>query len=158
MSKGLDKFDVKTVRDLANVVSKNELTELEYHLENASIIIKKTSNTTQVVSSAPSYVPAPEPAVVSSPEKPVAEKEELSIDLKNAIKSPMVGTAYLSPDPDSANFISVGDKVKVGDSLLLLEAMKVFNTITSTKSGTVVSILVEDGSPVEFEQPLVIIE
>ena len=76
----------------------------------------------------------------------------------NAVKSPMVGTAYLRPSPESAPFITIGTQVKAGEKLLLIEAMKTFNEIVAPQGGTVTSILVEDGQPVEFGQPLVVVE
>jgi len=75
----------------------------------------------------------------------------------NAMKSPMVGTAYLSPEPDAAPFVSVGQQVKAGDTVLIIEAMKVMNPIVAATSGTVTQILVESGQPVEFDQPLLVI-
>jgi acetyl-CoA carboxylase biotin carboxyl carrier protein len=77
--------------------------------------------------------------------------------MTNAVKSPMVGTCYLAPEPDAANFIAVGKSVKEGDTLLIVEAMKVMNPITAPKSGTVSAILIENAQPVEFDQPLVVI-
>ena len=78
--------------------------------------------------------------------------------MANAVKSPMVGTTYLAPEPGAAPFVSVGANVKIGDALLIIEAMKVMNPITAERAGKVTAILVEDGQPVEFDQPLVIIE
>ena len=77
--------------------------------------------------------------------------------MKNAVKSPMVGTCYLAPEPGAANFIAVGKPVKEGDTLLIVEAMKVMNPITAPRSGTVSAILIENAQPVEFDQPLVVI-
>ncbi len=77
--------------------------------------------------------------------------------MANAVKSPMVGTAYLAPDPGSANFVNVGDSVKKGDTLLIVEAMKVMNPITAPKDGTVKDMMIGNGEPVEFDQPLAIV-
>uniref|UniRef100_UPI0013D5D6AA acetyl-CoA carboxylase biotin carboxyl carrier protein n=4 Tax=Pseudomonadota TaxID=1224 RepID=UPI0013D5D6AA len=76
----------------------------------------------------------------------------------NAVKSPMVGTVYLAPNPEAANFVAVGQTVKAGDTLLIIEAMKVMNPIHATSAGTVKAILVDNGQPVEFDQPLVVVE
>ena len=84
--------------------------------------------------------------------EPVAE------ETGSAVKSPMVGTAYLSPEPDAKQFVEVGDAVKAGDTLLIVEAMKVMNPIVSPRAGKIVQVLVENGQPVEFDQPLVIVE
>ena len=88
----------------------------------------------------------------------VIKKKNAGPDLKNAVKSPMVGTCYLAPEPGAANFIAVGKTVKEGDTLLIVEAMKVMNPITATRGGKVTQILIANGQPVEFDQPLVVIE
>jgi acetyl-CoA carboxylase biotin carboxyl carrier protein len=101
---------------------------------------------------APLAAPAPKPA----PAAPTAE--ESLADHPGAVKSPMVGTAYLRPNPDAKPFIEVGARVSAGDKLLLIEAMKTFNDIVAPKSGVVTTIIVEDGQPVEFGEVLVIVE
>jgi acetyl-CoA carboxylase biotin carboxyl carrier protein len=84
--------------------------------------------------------------------------EPPAADLPGAVRSPMVGTAYLRANPEAKPFVEIGSMVKVGDKLLLVEAMKTFNDIVAPRAGKVVSILVEDGSPVEYDQPLMIVE
>jgi acetyl-CoA carboxylase biotin carboxyl carrier protein len=96
---------------------------------------------------------APAPAAAAPAATPAAP----AADHANAVKSPMVGTCYLAPEPGAANFIAVGKSVKEGDTLLIVEAMKVMNPITAPKSGTVTAILVDNAQPVEFDQPLVVI-
>ena len=100
---------------------------------------------------------APSPLMAS---ETVAETaaEPAAADLAGAVKSPMVGTAYLRPSPEAKSFVEVGSVVKAGDKLLLVEAMKTFNDIVATRAGKVVNILVTDGSPVEYGQPLMVIE
>jgi acetyl-CoA carboxylase biotin carboxyl carrier protein len=95
----------------------------------------------------------PQPAAAVAAEKITAET-----DVPGTVKSPMVGTAYLRPSPDTAPFVEVGARVKTGDKLLLVEAMKTFNEILAPRDGTVTGILVEDGQPVEYGQPLLVIE
>jgi acetyl-CoA carboxylase biotin carboxyl carrier protein len=95
----------------------------------------------------PNYAPAAQPVAVAKP-----------VDNRHSVKAPMVGTVYLSPSPGAKSFIEVGQSVKVGDTLCLIEAMKMFNQIEADKTGTVTAILVDTGVPVEFNQPLVIIE
>jgi acetyl-CoA carboxylase biotin carboxyl carrier protein len=100
-------------------------------------------------------VQPPSPSVVSAPVSPAKANPK---DHLGAVPSPMVGTAYLRPAPGAKAYVEVGAKVEVGDKLLLIEAMKTFNDIVSPKSGTITSILVEDGQPVEYGEPLMIIE
>jgi acetyl-CoA carboxylase biotin carboxyl carrier protein len=92
------------------------------------------------------------------PLRPLRQRLAPAAASANAVKSPMVGTAYLAPEPDAAPFVSVGDKVAAGDTLLIIEAMKVMNPIIAPNGGTVKAVLVESGQPVEFDQPLMVIE
>ncbi len=101
---------------------------------------------------APALAPAPKPAV------PAPAVEESLADHPGAVKSPMVGTAYLRPNPDAKPFVEIGARVSAGDKLLLIEAMKTFNDIVAPKSGVVTAIMVEDGQPVEYGEPLLVIE
>ncbi len=142
--------DIKLVRDLAGILDKAGLSEIE--VEDGDRKIKVARGGAGVVMSAPAPT-APAQALATATEAPAAPTD----DHAGAQKSPMVGTAYLAPEPDTANFISVGDKVAEGDTLLIIEAMKVMNPISAESSGTVKSILVENGQPVEFDQPLVVI-
>ncbi len=91
------------------------------------------------------------------PPHAAAPAAEAKPDTANAVKSPMVGTAYLTPEPGAANFVAVGDKVRKGDTLLIVEAMKVMNPITAPAEGTVAAILIDNGAPVEFGQPLIVV-
>jgi acetyl-CoA carboxylase biotin carboxyl carrier protein len=100
-------------------------------------------------------MPAP---VAAAPVAVAAVEAPPSPSAASAIKSPMVGTAYLTPEPGAANFVSVGDTVKAGATLLIIEAMKVMNSITAPAAGTVTAILIENGQPVEFDQPLIVVE
>ncbi|WP_246255464.1 acetyl-CoA carboxylase biotin carboxyl carrier protein [Parasphingorhabdus flavimaris] len=143
--------DIKLVRDLAAILEKAGLTEIE--VEDGDRKIKVARGGGAYVSAPVSVAPAAAPAAAAPPAAPAAPVD----DHAGAQKSPMVGTAYLAPEPGSPNFISVGDKVAVGDTLLIVEAMKVMNPITAEASGTVKAILVENGQPIEFDQPLVMI-
>ncbi|ASK89380.1 acetyl-CoA carboxylase biotin carboxyl carrier protein [Sphingorhabdus sp. SMR4y] len=145
--------DIKLVRDLAAILDKAGLTEIE--VEDGERKIKVARGGTPVVS-AP-IAAAPAPAAPAAPAPAAEAAAAPADDHAGAQKSPMVGTAYLAPEPGAANFISVGDKVAAGDTLLIVEAMKVMNPITSDKAGTVKAILVENGQPIEFDQPLVVI-
>lgn len=143
--------DIKLVRDLAAILEKAGLTEIEVEDGDRKIKVARGGGT--FVSAPAAYAP-PAPAPAAAAPAPEAAPVD---DHAGAQKSPMVGTAYLAAEPGAANFISVGDKVAVGDTLLIVEAMKVMNPITSETAGTVKAILVENGQPIEFDQPLVVI-
>ncbi len=144
--------DIKLVRDLAAILDKAGLSEIEVEDGDRKIKVARGGGT---------YTPAPvamAPAPAPAAAAPAAEAAAAPADdHAGAQKSPMVGTAYLAAEPGAPNFIGVGDKVAVGDTLLIVEAMKVMNPITSEKAGTVKAILVENGQPIEFDQPLVVI-
>tara|TARA_R110000868_G_scaffold194576_2_gene440121 strand:+ start:3664 stop:4143 length:480 start_codon:yes stop_codon:yes gene_type:complete len=145
--------DIKLVRDLAAILEKAGLTEIEVEDGDRKIKVARGGGT--FVSAPAAYAPPAPAAATPSPE--AAAAAALVDDHAGAQKSPMVGTVYLAAEPGAANFISIGDKVAEGDTLLIVEAMKVMNPITSEKSGTVKAILVENGQPIEYDQPLVVI-
>ncbi len=152
------KLDVSLVRELAAILREADLGEVEIEHDGLRIRVSKATSMAPPPAAyvqAPTAVAAPAqaPATVAAPtaDTPAAAP-------KNAVPSPMVGTVYLSPDPDSKAFVSVGDKVKKGDTLMLIEAMKTFNPVEATAAGTVKEILVSDLQPVEFGEPLIIIE
>jgi acetyl-CoA carboxylase biotin carboxyl carrier protein len=150
-------FDKEIVRDLANILNDTDLTDIE--VEHGELRIRVSRKVT--VQQAPAYAAAPvmAPAAVAAPAAAVAPAEPAAADLsKNAVPSPMVGTAYLAPAPGARNFIEVGTQVKEGQTLLIIEAMKTMNQISSPRAGTVKAILVSDAQPVEFGEPLVVIE
>ncbi|APE29076.1 acetyl-CoA carboxylase biotin carboxyl carrier protein [Aurantiacibacter gangjinensis] len=148
--------DTALVRELADILAETGLTEIEVEDGDRMIRVARGG-----VAAAPAAYAAPAPVAAPAPAAaaPQADGGEAAISAApvDAIKSPMVGTAYLAPDPSSANFVSVGDAVKKDDTLLIVEAMKVMNPITADKDGTVKDILVGNGDPVEFDQPLVVI-
>lgn len=148
------KFDVdaELVAKLAKLISDTGLSELEYAEGEKRIRLTKHAAVAAPVAAVAVAAPAAAPvaAPATAPAKPVGPVD--------AITSPMVGTAYMAPGPGAKRFIEVGSKVKVGDTLLIIEAMKVMNPIKSTKAGTVSQILVDDAQPVEFGQPLVAID
>jgi len=149
---GAMKVDVNLVRELAKMLDETHLTEIEVEDGDRKIRVARKA---AAVSAPTMMMPAAAPAAAS----PAASVEVLSSAAPvDAVKSPMVGTVYLAADPDAAPFVRPGDKVKAGDTLLIVEAMKVMNPITAPAGGTVRSILVENGQPVEFDQPLVVIE
>ena len=155
-------LDTKVIGKLAEILDKNNLSGIEYEDESCHITISRniqvsTTNLAPVIT--PSIHTAPAPAMASQAPASVAPvAEEDYSNSANAVKSPMVGVVYLSPDPNSANYGKVGDSIKEGDIVCLIEAMKTFNPVKAHKSGTVSKILVEGGDPVEFGEPLVVIE
>lgn len=147
-------IDSKLVRELAELLAETGLTEIEVEDGDRKIKVARQAAPVQAYAAAPMAAPAPLAAAPAA--APAAEPAAPAVD-PNALKSPMVGTAYLTPEPGAAPFVSVGSQVKVGDTLLIIEAMKVMNPITADKAGTIKAILVENAQPVEFDQPLVVI-
>jgi acetyl-CoA carboxylase biotin carboxyl carrier protein len=145
--------DVDLVRQLAELLDATQLTEIEVeHGDRKIRVARKAANVAAPLSYAPAPAAAPAPVAAAAPEAaPVAPSA-------NAVKSPMVGTVYLSGEPSAPAFVSVGARVAAGDTLLIVEAMKVMNPILAPSAGTVKAILVENGQPVEFDQPLVVVE
>jgi len=147
-------IDKETIRDLADILNETDLTDIE--VEHGDLRIRVSRKVT--VQAAATVVPAAAP-VAAAPAPVAAAAEPTKADLsKNAVPSPMVGTAYLAPAPGARNFIEVGAQVKEGQTLLIIEAMKTMNQIPAPRAGTVKAILVEDAQPVEFGEPLVVIE
>ena len=143
--------DTKLVRELAELLAETGLTEIE--VEDGDRKVRVARGGSVAMAAAPVMAA---PAPVAAPSAP-APAEAAAPAHADALKSPMVGTCYLAPEPGAANFVSVGSAVKEGDTLLIIEAMKVMNPITADKAGTVKAILVENAQPVEFDQPLVVI-
>ena len=150
------RVDTALVKELAELLSANELTEIEVEDGDRKIRVKREA--APVVSYAPAPAAAAPAAAPLPAAVPAAAESAPSAAPVDAVKSPMVGTCYLSPEPGAKPFIAVGQDVKQGDTLLIVEAMKVMNPITSPKGGKVTQILVGDSQPVEFDQPLVVIE
>ena len=156
--------DSKLARDLAKILRDSELTEIELKRGELRIRVAREIHAAPVTYAAapapapmPAPAPAPQAATATPPETPAPARAADAASHPGVVKSPMVGTVYLKPNPESANFVSVGDSVKEGDTILLIEAMKTFNPITAPASGKVSEILVEDGQPVEYGEPLFII-
>ncbi|MCA3389963.1 MAG: acetyl-CoA carboxylase biotin carboxyl carrier protein [Roseomonas sp.] len=157
MTKDLQ-FDPATIRELAQILRESDLTEIE--LVDNDMRVKLVRQVTVAamampVAAAPSPSAAPAAAAVPAPAAPAAE---VDADHPGAVNSPMVGVAYLSPEPTSAPFVTIGSKVAQGQTLMLIEAMKTYNQIKAPRAGTVTRILVESGMPVEFGEPLMIVE
>jgi len=148
---GAMQIEADLVRQLAKLLDDTQLTEIEVQDGERRIRVARSVSVNSVT------VPATAAAPASA--APVAATIQASpADHPGTVKSPMVGTVYLSPNPEAKPFVSVGDKVAAGDTLLIVEAMKVMNSIASPRAGTVKSVLVENGQPVEYDQPLVVVE
>ena len=145
--------DQQLIRDLAGILNDTNLTEIEVELGDLKVRVSRQAQAVHAVA-APHSAVAPVAAVAAQPAT-AAVAADVS---KNAVPSPMVGTAYLAPSPDAKAFIEVGQKVKEGQTLLIIEAMKTMNQIAATRSGRVTQIIISDGQPVEFGEPLMIIE
>lgn len=157
-AEGALQVDTDLVRQLATLLNESDLSEIEVQDGSRRIVVKRKL----AAAAAPAYVAAaaaptgaPE---VASQQSPAAPAPVAAADHPGAVKSPMVGTAYLSAEPGAKPFAAVGDKVNAGDTILIVEAMKVMNPITAPRAGTVVQLLVANAQPVEFDQPLAIIE
>ncbi|MDQ8755294.1 acetyl-CoA carboxylase biotin carboxyl carrier protein [Sphingosinicella sp. LHD-64] len=151
------RIDTDLIRQLADLLAENDLSEIEVEDSDRRIVVKrKLSVAAAPVYAAPAAPVAPAASVPQTAAAPaVAENPG---GHPGTVKSPMVGTAYLAGEPGAAPFIGVGVQVNAGDTLLIIEAMKVMNPITAPKAGTVKQILIQDAQPVEFDQPLVIVE
>ncbi|MGJ8562398.1 MAG: acetyl-CoA carboxylase biotin carboxyl carrier protein [Alphaproteobacteria bacterium] len=147
----------KLIRELAEILNDTDLNEIELKKGDLKIRVSKGSSAVMTTAYAPAPAAPTMPAHAPSIETVTAEKASDAASHPGAVKSPMVGTAYIRPSPDADAFVSVGDSVKEGDTVMLVEAMKTFNAITAPKSGKISEILVEDAQPVEFGEALFII-
>lgn len=156
-------FDEGIVKHLAEILKETDLTEIEVERNDWRVRVARQINISATIPAVAHGMPQQAPHVM--PAAPMGAVQETASPAAadpathpGAVKSPMVGNAYLSPAPGSAPFIREGDSVKEGDSILIIEAMKVMNQIKAPRDGVVTKILIRDGDPVEFDEPLVIIE
>ena len=138
------------VRDLAKLLDETGVGEIEVERDGVRVRVARQAPAAQVVTSSPA---GPSPVVAPAPAAPVDVAKHPGL-----VTSPMVGTAYLSPEPGKRQFVDIGSVVKAGDTLLIIEAMKTMNQIPAPRAGTVIQILIEDGRPVEYGEPLMIVE
>lgn len=158
-NKGAMQVDADLVRQLAELLDQTQLTEIEVQDGERRIKVARQVQAVSAVHAAPQFAAPVTPPLAAPAAAPAAPAAAPAADANaNAIRSPMVGTVYLAPEPGAKDFVSVGDQVKAGDTLLIVEAMKVMNPITAPQGGTVKAILVSNGAPVEFDQPLVVVE
>ncbi|MEA3033995.1 MAG: acetyl-CoA carboxylase biotin carboxyl carrier protein [Sphingomonadales bacterium] len=148
------RIEADLVRQLAELLNENELTEIEVVDGDRRIAVKREPAVAAAAPAAPAMAPPPPPPAAPAP----AAAEVSPASHPGAVKSPMVGTVYLSGEPGAKPFVSPGDSVREGETLLIVEAMKVMNPIAAPRAGTVRQVLVVDGQPIEFDQPLVIVE
>ncbi len=158
-------LDTKVISKLAEILDKSNLTELEYEDEGCRICLTRElphpaplPPMPAPIPPAPIAAPVAAPTPVAAPAAPAPVSEEDYAKLPGCVKSPMVGVVYLSSDPNSPDYVKVGDSVNVGDTVCLIEAMKTFNPVKAHTAGKVTKILVSGGDPVEYGEPLIIIE
>lgn len=157
-------MDIKQIQDLIKFVSKSGVNEVSIEEQDFKITIKTNQEPTYVTATVPAVAPvaaapvaqaaAPAPAPVATPAAPAASNDANLI----TVKSPMIGTFYRSAGPGKPSFVNIGDDINTGSVLCIIEAMKLFNEIESEVSGKIVKILVEDAQPVEYDQPLFLVE
>ena len=146
--------ETKLVQELADILDRAGLAELEYETEAVAIRLSRVSNTAPAVAMAPAY--ATSLSAASAPAEPAAPANPA--DHQGAVTAPMVGTVYTAPEPGAAEFVTEGDMVKAGQTLFIVEAMKVMNPITAPAAGKVTKIFVQNAQPIEFGEALAIIE
>lgn len=162
-------MDIKEIQSLIKFVAKSGASEVKLEMEDVKITIKTGSTKTETtivqaapVASVPQAIPAAAPVAPAAPAAPAEtpSNETPADDTSKyvTIKSPIIGTLYRKPSPDKPNFVEVGTEIKAGDTVCIIEAMKLFNEIESEVSGKIVKILADDSSPVEFDQPLFLVD
>jgi len=150
-------IDPELVREMAQLINETDLTEIEVQKGDLRIRVARTITATVMapVAAAPAFAPAP--LAAAAPAAAPADAKAAAAH-PGTVNSPMVGTAYRRPSPEAKPFIEIGQEVKAGERVLLVEAMKTFNDIVAPRAGKVIAILVEDGQPVEYGEPLLVIE
>ena len=167
----MKKMNLEDIQELIKFVAKSGATEVDLEIDNIKISIKSPAKKrrgevdvptiihqapAQIVTQAPVSVPADTPPIETAPEKEVGNEEDNSNYV--TIKSSMIGTFYRSSSPENPSFVNVGDTIKEGDTICIIEAMKLFNEIESEVSGTIIKVLVDDATPIEFDQPLFLVD
>ena len=167
----MKKMNLEDIQELIKFVAKSGATEVDLEIDNIKISIKSPAKKrrgevdvptiihqapAQIVTQAPVSVPANTPPIETAPEKEGENEEDNSNYF--TIKSSMIGTFYRSSSPENPSFVNVGDTIKEGDTICIIEAMKLFNEIESEVSGTIIKVLVDDATPIEFDQPLFLVD
>lgn len=151
-------MDIRKIKKLIDLIQESDVAEIEIKEGEESVRISRASATAPIMMSAAPAMQQQAPVQAIAPIAPAAIEAPAAANFDKAVKSPMVGTFYRSSSPEAASFVEVGQSVSEGDVICIIEAMKMFNQIESDRSGTVKAILVENGHPVEFGEPLIIIE
>ncbi|WP_438968646.1 acetyl-CoA carboxylase biotin carboxyl carrier protein [Nonlabens sp.] len=158
-------MDIKEIQNLIKFVAKSGASEVKLEMDDIKITIRTGSDADVTYVSqaapmqmAPAQQAAPAPAAPAVNEAPAAPAPAASNDKYVTVKSPIIGTFYRKASPEKPAFVEVGDSIKEGDTLCIIEAMKLFNEIESEVSGTIVKVLIDDSSPVEFDQPLFLVD
>ncbi|PHR62508.1 MAG: acetyl-CoA carboxylase, biotin carboxyl carrier protein [Robiginitomaculum sp.] len=154
----LGKSELSIIRELANILRETDLSDIE--VERGDLKLKISRRAAKQIISAAMPASGLTPIAQPQPMAPETPAPDNAVDMSahpGTVASPMVGTAYLSPEPGKSAFVKVGDQVSEGDTLMLIEAMKTFNPIAAPKAGKVLDIIVEDGQPVEFDEALIVI-
>ena len=153
--------EIEVIKEISSIIKDQNLSEIEIERDGVKIRVQnqslQTNQVSQIISSpSPNQVTAPEPTPTNQDEQErLAPQKQVT---SKYIKSPMVGTCYLSPEPDSKPFIEIGKKINKGDPIIIIEAMKTFNTIPSSETGIIKNIFVSDGQPIEFGEDIIEIE
>lgn len=156
-SSSADEFKGDLVKQLADILNETNLSEIEY--ETGPLKIKVARQAAVETYTVPQTPIAPQPAAAPTPEPSSAPSSPADpASHPGTVKAPMVGVAYLAGEPDTPPYVKVGDSVTEGQTLMLIEAMKTFNPVRAPKAGTISAVLVSDGQPIEFDQPLVTID
>jgi acetyl-CoA carboxylase biotin carboxyl carrier protein len=157
MTKDGGNLDKDLIKELASLLEETGLTEIEIEVEGRRVRVARGVNLTTTLTTTSDGGAPSEPREPREPKPRSTQAEDVSVQ-PGTVTSPMVGTAYRSPEPGAPPFIEIGARVAAGQTLLIIEAMKTMNQIPSPKAGTVIAILIEDGQPVEYGEPLVVIE
>ncbi|MFO8024280.1 acetyl-CoA carboxylase biotin carboxyl carrier protein [Thiohalophilus sp.] len=150
-------MDIRKVKKLIELLEESGIAEIEIKEGEESVRISRSGPNTAMMMQAPPPQPAPAVAPGPAPTPPAAESDEAKLPEGHVVKSPMVGTFYRAPSPGASPFVEVGQQVNAGDTLCIIEAMKLLNQIEADKSGTIKAVLVENGQPVEYDEPLFVI-
>jgi len=164
----MKKMNLEDIQELIKFVAKSGATEVDLEIDNIKISIKSPAKKrrgevdipTTMIHQAPSQVVTQAPVVTQSPEVTAVKESQNEEDNSNyiTIKSSMIGTFYRSSSPENPSLVNIGDAIKEGDAICIIEAMKLFNEIESEVSGTIVKVLVDDATPIEFDQPLFLVD